>query len=99
VIDPERILALHAVGIFGNRMPHDLVMSRHKGRWQGYDKLRPILRISRRNASGNCFTSFILEFYARKLRYHAFAKIQLDLLGGDLAGNISCGASRPIQSD
>ncbi len=60
-------------------MPRDLVMSRHKGRWQGYDELLPILRISRRNASGNCFTSFILEFYARKSRYHAFAKIQLDL--------------------
>src|ERR1700686_3280107 len=74
-IDAERILALHAVGIFGNSMPGDLVMSRHEGCCQGYDKLRPILRISRRSASGNCFTSFVLEFYARKFRYHAFAKI------------------------
>src|SRR5258706_983254 len=93
-IDPERVLALHAMGIFGNSMPRDLVMSRHKGRWQGHDELRPIPRISRRNPSGNCFTGFILEFYARKSRYHAFAKIQLDLREGDLAGNISRGAGR-----
>src|SRR3981189_2594552 len=93
-IDPERILALHAVGIFGNSMPGDRIMSRHQRRRQRHDELLLISWVIHRHASGNCFPSFILEFQARKFRYYAFAKIQLDLRGGDLARNIGCGASR-----
>src|SRR5216684_9141000 len=78
-IDPERILALYAVGIFGNGVPDHCIMSRRQRRRQGHDELLLILWIIQRRASGNCFPSFILEFQTREFRYHAFAEIQLDL--------------------
>jgi hypothetical protein len=93
-INSERILPLHAVGIFGNSMPGDGIMSRLQRRWHGHDELLLILWIIHRHASGNCFPGLILEFDARKFRDHAFAKIELDLGGGDLARNIGRGAGR-----
>ena len=90
----EGILALHAVGIFGNSMPGDPIMSRRQRRRQGNDELPPIPWIIPRHASRDGFPSFVLEFQARKLRYHALAEVQLDLLRGDLARNIGCGANR-----
>jgi hypothetical protein len=92
-IDPERILSLHAVGIFGNSMPGDRLMSRRQRRWQGHDELLLILWIGYRNAGRDCLPTFSFDFHAREFRDNAFAKIQLDLRGGDLARNIGCGAN------
>jgi hypothetical protein len=93
-IDAERVLPLHAVGISGNSMPVDRIMSRCQRRWQGHDELFLILWIGRRNAGRDCLPTFIFDFHTRKFCDYAFAKIQLDLGGGDLARNISCGANR-----
>ena len=92
--DPERILALHAVGIFGNGMPDDRIVSRRQRRWQGHDELFLILWIGHRNTGRDCLPTFIFDLYAREFRDNAFAEIQLDLRGGDLARNIGCGANR-----
>src|SRR6266404_7686388 len=93
-IDRERILPLHTVGILRNSVPGDRIMSCRQRRWQRHDELLLILLIGYRDAGRNCLPTFIFDFHARKYRYHTFAKIQLDLRGGALAGNISCGASR-----
>src|SRR6267378_8438384 len=60
-VDPERILALHAVDILGNSMPDDRIMSRRQRRGEGHDELLLILWIIHRDASGNCFPSLILR--------------------------------------
>jgi putative copper resistance protein D len=92
--DPERILTLHAVGIFGNSMPGDRIVSRRQRRWQWHDELLLILWIGRGNAGRDCLPAFIFDFNPRKFRDHAFAETQLDLRGGDLARNIGRGAGR-----
>ena len=89
--DPERILALHAVGIFGNGMPDDRIVSRRQRRWQGHDELFLILWIGHRNTGRDCLPTFIFDLYAREFRDNAFAEIQLDLRGETLLETSAAG--------